>query len=129
MVSSPGDSCRPAPPDLLVDDYTLARLSEVDDEDVWTVFDNACRLGEVPSIVPMGDGSYEIVILTSHHNTLPNRLNARLPLSEFEFEDCNPVRPTDADLETWDDESAKTLRKQWFFLKGYSHGFVEAGLP
>jgi hypothetical protein len=81
---------------------------------VKAFFDTHAReLREVPSVVPLGDGSYEIVVLDSHCNTLRSRLNTLLPSSEFELE-YDPAQPTDADLKTWDYESAKTLRKQWF---------------
>lgn len=94
--------------------YQFTRLSQIEDKDVWGFFNkNAGRVDEVPSIVLLGDGSYEIVVLSSHCNTLRSQLDAFLPGSELELE-YDPTQPTDADLNEWGYLRAKTMSGEWF---------------
>lgn len=105
---------RLAPSDVPLHRYELARLSKVEDKDVWPFFDTyAGGLREILSVVPIGDGSYEIVMLDSHCDTLRSRLNEFLPSSKFEL-NYDPAQPTEADLATWEYEQAKAVRKEWF---------------
>lgn len=105
---------RLAPSDVPLDRCRLARLSKVEDKDVWPFFDTyAGGLRELLSVVSTGDGSYEIVVLDSHCDTLRSRLDALLPGSDFELE-YDPAQPTEADLATWEYKEAKAMRKEWF---------------
>lgn len=102
---------------LQADQYRLARLSEVEYEDVSKFFDAQMRTWYgVPCVLPLGDGSYEIVVQNSHCTILKDRLDKMLPESNFDLE-YDPVEPTHADLQFWDYDTAKDLHQHWFLLR------------
>jgi hypothetical protein len=125
-ATSPGAPHKFAPPEYPPTAYTLARLSKVDTDDVRTFFEHGWRQMEVPSVVPLGDGSYELIVLTSDCHTLRNRLNAVIPGSEIEL-DYNPVHPSEADVKIWGVEMATGLHKQWFLERAI--GAIRDGWP
>lgn len=97
--------------------YRLARLSKVEEQEMRSFFDaHGGGLREVPSVMRIGDGSYEIVLLNSHCDTLISRLDTLLPNSQFGLE-YDPTQPTEADLTTGEYGRAKATREQGFFQR------------
>ena len=119
-VSSLGNKSHSAlPPGLHADQYTLVRLSEVEDEDgeVWEIFDTKIgTVHKVPSIEELGDGSWEMVVLQSHCRVLQDRLDKIFSGSNVDL-NYDPVEPTASDLRFWDYDSAKKLRECSFFQR------------
>ena len=102
---------------LKADQYRLTRLSEVEYEDVSKLFDAQVRTWYgVLCVLPLGDGSYEIVVQNSHCTILNARLDKMLPESSFDLE-YDPVEPTHADLRFWDYDTAKELHHIGLFYE------------
>ncbi len=114
-VSSPGYKSHPAPQSgLHADQYTLVRLSEVEDGKVWEIFDTEIgTTHEVPSIEKLDDGSWEMVVLQSHCSALQDRLGKIFPGSNVDL-NYDPGEPAASDLEFWNYDTAKKLREHWF---------------
>jgi len=100
-VSSPGYKSHPAPQSgLHADQYTLVRLSEVEDGKVWEIFDTEIgTTHEVPSIEKLDDGSWEMVVLQSHCSALQDRLGKIFPGSNVDL-NYDPGEPAASDLES-----------------------------
>ena len=99
------------------DRYRLARLPKIKHEDVSRFFDTyGGSLNKVPSVVPLGDGSYEIAVLDLHCTTLKDRLGKTLPKSDFHL-NYNLFEPTDTDLQFWDYHTTKKLHQDWIFKR------------
>jgi Gti1/Pac2 family len=103
------------PPGLRGDQYTLIRLSGVEDENVLEKLDTKIgTVNEVPNIEKLNDGSWEICILKSHRRTVKDTLRRIFPGSNVDLY-YDPLEPTANDSEIWGYDKAKTLCKEWFF--------------
>jgi len=115
------------PPDLRADQYALIRLSKVEDRNLLETLDTKIgTVNEVPNIEELSDESWEICILKSHRRTVQDTLGKIFSSSDVEL--CyDPLEPTANDLEFWDYDTAKQLRRRWFFQRAIR--VVEKGWP
>jgi hypothetical protein len=114
-VSSSGDKNHLSPPPgLRADQYTLIRLSKVEDREMLETLDAKIgTVNEVPNIEELSDGSWEICILKSHRHSVQDKLGKMFPGSEVDLY-YDPLEPTATDLKFWDYDTAKKLRQYWF---------------
>ena len=81
-------------------------------------------LDEVPNIDKLSDGSWEVCTLISHCGVTQDRLRQILPGSTTDPW-YDPQEPTAQDLKIWEYDSAKKLRREWFFQRAI--GVIEKG--
>ncbi len=104
-----------SPPDLSADDYTLIRLSNVEDRRLLETFDEMIGpVFEVPNIEKLNDGSWEICILKSYRLIAQSRLSEIFPDSDIDLL-YNPLKPTAQNVEVWGHDNAKKVCRQWLF--------------
>lgn len=82
-------------------------------------------LREILSVVLIGDGSYEIVVLDSHCDTLRSRLNEFLPNSKFEL-NYDPAQPTELTWQLGSMNKQRPYVKNGFFREPCAR-LVKAG--
>ncbi len=116
-VSSSGNKSHSASPSSLhADQYTLVRLSEIENEGekVWDFFDTKIgTMHEVTSIEELGDGSWEIIVLQSHCRALQDRLGKIFPDSNVDL-NYDSVEPAASDLKFWNYDTTNKLREFCF---------------
>ena len=96
------------------DQYTLIRLSEVEDRNILEMLDTQIgTMNQVLHIEELSDGSWEICILKSHSHAVQDALGKIFPDSDVDLK-YNPFEPTANDLKIWDYDMAKKLRRLWF---------------
>ena len=109
------------------DQYTLIRLSEVEDRKILEALDTQIgTLNQVLHIEELSDGSWEICILRSHCRAVQDTLGKVFPDSDVDLK-YNPFEPTANDLKIWDYDTAKKLRRLWFLPRAVR--IVQKGWP
>jgi hypothetical protein len=116
-VSSSGDESHLLPPPDIADQYTLIRLSKVEDIRILTKLDTEIgTVREVPNVEELHDESWKICILGSHRRTVSDRLSKIFPGSHVDLY-YNPLKPTANDLKTWKYDAAKSFLLRRFFQR------------
>lgn len=114
-VSRPGDNIDLSlPPSLAPEYYMLIRVSNIQDENASDLLDKELgRVHDVPGIEMLGDGSLEICVLKARSLAVQESIRKILPSSHID-DMYSPDEPTAEDLKTWDYDTAKELRRDYF---------------